>query len=342
MGAPKHPKASLLPSGHSLDLFVTLTDYYGHHQLVQIHDPPLIHEREHHHLLHFSYRRRPSGEVESDFELDNAPASPSRRARPRRFPGAFPPARIVEMDEVVAQRRDAWPRRAAFIARDFQRHLRAGIDPTTASFIDGAVLNNRPFQEAISAIHGRPAYRQVDRRLVYIDPIRRPRRRRASTTCPGFFATLRGALSDIPRSQPVTDELGWVVNFNDQVRRLRSIIESARPQSANWSPRSSPRTFDRPSRRSSLRTWREQVNSQVARDAGFAYEAYVRLKLASVRAFGAPADRQAARRAGAIAASRVVAEIIDAWAVRKGSSTSAPTAKRSIRDADRRRICPAG
>ena len=40
MGAPKSARASLLPSGQSLDLFVTLTDYYGYQQLVQIHDPP--------------------------------------------------------------------------------------------------------------------------------------------------------------------------------------------------------------------------------------------------------------------------------------------------------------
>ena len=43
MGAAKNPRASLLPSGQSLDLFVALTDYYGYQQLVQIHDPPLIH-----------------------------------------------------------------------------------------------------------------------------------------------------------------------------------------------------------------------------------------------------------------------------------------------------------
>ncbi len=170
MGAPKRATASLLPSGHTLDLFVTLTDYHGYHQLVQIHDPPLIHELDHHHVLQFTYRRRSNGEVESDFDLDNAPALAFAARATSSFPGAFPPARIVEIDEVVAQRRTRWPRRADFIAKAFQHHLHAGVDPTTAAFIDGAVLNNRPFQQAISAIHGRPAYRQVDRRLVYIEP----------------------------------------------------------------------------------------------------------------------------------------------------------------------------
>jgi hypothetical protein len=115
MGAPKRPTASLLPSGHSLDLFVTLTDYHGYHQLVQIHDPPLIYELDHHHVLRFGYRRRPNGEVESDFDLDNAPSLAFAARATSSFPGAFPPARIVEMDEVLASRNASWPRRAEFI-----------------------------------------------------------------------------------------------------------------------------------------------------------------------------------------------------------------------------------
>jgi patatin-related protein len=119
MGAPKSPRASLLPSGQSLDLFVTLTDYYGYQQLVQIHDPPLIHERDHHHVLHFAYRRHSNGKVESDFDLDNAPGLAFAARATSSFPGAFPPARIVEMNEVVVQRQGSWPRRAEFIAKSF-------------------------------------------------------------------------------------------------------------------------------------------------------------------------------------------------------------------------------
>ncbi len=318
MGAPRHPTASLLPSGQSLDLFVTLTDYHGYHQLVQIHDPPLIYELDHHHVLRFSYRRRPNGEVESDFDLDNAPALAFAARATSSFPGAFPPARIVEMDDLVARRQARWPRRAEFIERAFHHHLRAGIDPTAVSFIDGAVLNNRPFREAISAIQGRPAYRQVDRRLVYIEPHPAPpavpRRRKP----PGFFSMLRAAMSDIPASQPVTDELSWVVDFNDRVRRLRAIIDSARPQISQLVATVITADFNRPTSTNDLRAWREQVNSQVARDAGFAYQAYVRLKLASVRAFGAQLIVRLRGAPSQSPLSRVVAEIIDAWALAKG------------------------
>src|SRR6516165_2961054 len=310
MGAAKSPRASLLPSGQSLDLFVALTDYYGYQQLVQIHDPPLIHERDHHHILHFGYRRRSNGEVESDFGLDNAPGLAFAARATSSFPGAFPPARIVEMNEVVVQRKGSWPRRAEFIAKCFPNHLRAGIDPTTASFLDGSVLNNRPFQQAISAIYGRPAFREVDRRLVYIDPHPPPAVLPRQHRIPGFFAALRGALSDIPSSQPVTDELTHVSEFNDQVRRLRAIVDSARPQVSQLVSKVVTSTFDRPISTDDLRTWREQVNSHVARDAGFAYQAYVRLKLASVRAFGAELIVKLRGVPAQSLLSRVVAEIV--------------------------------
>src|SRR5262245_44835361 len=144
MGAPRHAAASLLPSGHTLDLFVTLTDYHGYHQLIQIHDPPLIYELDHHHVLQFTYRRPPNGVVESDLDFINAPALALASRATSSFPGAFPPAQIAEMDAVVAERGGTWPRREEFIAKAFRHHQDAGVDPATVAFIDGAVLNNRP------------------------------------------------------------------------------------------------------------------------------------------------------------------------------------------------------
>ena len=191
------------------------------------------------------------------------------------------------------------------------------MDPQTVVFIDGAILNNRPFQQAISAIHGRPAYRQVDRRLVYIDPHPPEGAMRGPRQVPGFFSTLRGAISDIPSSQPVIDELGWVAQFNDQVRRLRDIVESARPHVRDLVGGVVPDKIEGAVTAAELRAWREQVNDHVARDAGFAYEAYVRLKLASARA--AIAETIVKLRGVPVQSplTRVVGEIVDVWAARK-------------------------
>ena len=323
MGEPAHPRASLLPSGVGLDLFVTLTDHYGYRQLVQIHDPPLIQEREHRHVLHFRYRRQADGTVESDFALGNAPALAFAARATSSFPGAFPSAQIAEMDRLVAERGAAWPDRHKFLAQNFERYAQFDSDPVTAAFVDGAVLNNRPFREAISAIRGRPAYREVDRRLIYIDPDPIPHGLAPPQRIPGFFAALKGALSDIPSTQPVVDELSWVVSFNERVRRVRSIIEEARPRVSMLVADVVAPWLARPLEAAQVRDWREQVHNQVARDAGFAYEGYVRLKLASVRAFVSTLIARLAAAPPRSPRARAIAEIVDAWAAARGRTYDA-------------------
>ena len=170
MGAPRDAAASLLPHGLRLDLFVTVTDFYGGQLLMQIHDPPVIHEREHRHVLHFHYRRQANGAVDSDFDLANAPALAFAARATSSIPGAFPPARILEMDRLIDEREAGWPRRARFIAQNFEQYAQLNVDVASVPFVDGSVLNSRPFREAIAAIHGRPAYREVDRRVIYVDP----------------------------------------------------------------------------------------------------------------------------------------------------------------------------
>jgi patatin-related protein len=313
MGAPRRPGASLLPSGQRLDLIVMLTDYHGYQHLIQIHDPPLIRDREHHHVLRFSCRRNGNGAA-SDFALENAPALAFAARATSSFPGAFPPAQIREIDALIERRGTQWPERAQFIARSFAAHLQSEIDPVTASFIDGSVLNNRPFHEAIAAIHGRPAYRQVDRRLVYIDPDPASEAAPVRREVPGFFATLKGAMSDIPRNQPVTDELGWVFAFNDEVRQLNAIIDGARPSIHRLLARIIADPLDRPADADQIRAWREKANAHVAQDAGFAYQGYVRLKLASVRRFVARLIAEMRDAPPRSPLARLIAETIDAWA----------------------------
>ena len=315
MGSPSSSEASLLPSGLGLDLFVTVTDYYGSQQLVPIHDPAIIRERVHRHLFHFKYRRRANGEVESDFDLANAPGLAFAARATSSIPGAFPPARIAEMDELLRRQAAEWPRRADFIRRNFPNYLQADLDPASVPFIDGSVLNNRPFREAIRAIAGRPAYREVDRRIVYIDPDPTSSTTRPYDQMPGFFAALKGALSDIPRSEPVTDELNWVNSFNERARRLKAIIERARPQiSCLVADVTSGRC--QAMTEAQIRQWREQANVRAAHDAGFAYEGYVGLKLASARAFVSQLIATIREVPAGSPFARAIAEIIDAWAAR--------------------------
>ena len=318
MGEPTDPDASLMPGGQQLEMFVTLTDFYGYQQLIQIHDPALIREREHRHVLRFSYRRFPNGEVQSDFRRDNAAALAFAARATSAYPGAFPPAQIREIDRVIAARGCEWPQRAAFLQANFQRYHRAGLDPLATSFIDGSVLNNKPFAEALAAIRNRPAYRQVDRRLVYIDPDPVQPPPPPSGRVPGFFATLKGALSDLPRNEPISDELGFVAGSNERVRRLRAIIDSARPQIARLVTALAESAMEGPFSVAQIHAWREAANARAAQDAGFAYQGYVRLKLDSVRGYVAGLIATICGLRERSPEAQAVDAIVEAWAERRG------------------------
>jgi patatin-related protein len=285
MGDPVKPGDSLMPANLALDLFVTLTDFYGFLQHIPIHDPPYVRDREHRHVLRYSYRRWPGGEEQSDFTRADAPALAFAGRATSAFPGAFPPAQIGEIDRLLAEQGRQWDTRSSFINRNFADYLRAGLDPELTSFVDGGVLANKPFAAAMKAIRGRPAYREVDRRLVYIDP--QPLRPPPPPTgrIPGFFRVLKGALSDIPRNEPIADELLGVSRFNERVRHLRGVIEATQPQIAQLVEESAPQHLDSPLSEMEVRLWRMQVSERAVREAGFAYEGYVRLKLGAVLDF---------------------------------------------------------
>jgi hypothetical protein len=62
----------------------------------------------------------------------------------------------------------------------------------------------------------------------------------------------------------VTDELSWIGHFNEQVRRLRAIVDSARPNIRRLV--AGVMTTDRePNSEDQIRGWREQANIKAAR-----------------------------------------------------------------------------
>lgn len=317
MGDPVGP-GSLLPSGLKLDLFVTVTDFYGYQRLIRIHDPAVIREREHRHVLHFTYRRFPSGDVQSDFLRDNAPALAFAARATSAYPGVFPPAQIREIDGMLEAEGRSWPRRADFLRNCFRRYHRAGLDPEATSFIDGSVLNNKPFAEAVDALRGRPVYRQIDRRLVYIDPDPLQPPPPPGGRTPGFFATLKGALSDLPRNEPIAEQLDGIARYNERVRQLRAIVDSARPEIARLVTELEEARIREPLTAAEIGAWRKAAEERAAREAGFAYQGYVRQKLESVQSYlSRVMESICAFHHGSLEA-RAVEAIVAAWARRRG------------------------
>ena len=283
MGSVSPGGSSLMPDGHKLELFVTITDFFGYAQFIPLDDPPMIEEREYRHILSFEYQRWPDGDEITEFSDTNVAALAFAARATSSYPGAFPPAQIGEVDRLYAERRIEWVGREEFLRRSFKPYYRTGMDPLKTSFMDGSVLNNKPFAETIEAVKGRPAYRQVDRRLVYIDPHPLPPPPPPTGQVPNVWSSLKAALSDIPRNEPIHDDLAWIDGFNLRVRRAKTIIEAARPEIDGLvSSVARGRLDARHISADKITTWRQRANDRSEKEVGFAYEGYARLKLTSV------------------------------------------------------------
>ena len=196
------------------------------------------------------------------------------------FPGAFPALQPVEIDALAEHHGLDWATRDDFLRRIMPEHVSQG-DIEGVSLIDGSVLVNAPFADAMAVLHDRPAHREVDRRFVYIDP--RPDRvggiMRDDPRAPGFFSVIFGSLSSIPREQPVRDNLEELERQSQEMATLRSIVRALRPEVEEAVEKLFGRTlfFDRPTVKR-LSGWRAKAQQAAAQQAGFTYHGYARVK----------------------------------------------------------------
>lgn len=275
----------LLPINQPLDLFVTVTDFNGHDQILRLNSPPEVTESEHRITVDFSTRGR-TGLADMAELIFAARATAS-------FPGAFPPFSVRELDRLLARENVPWLGRNAFLKRILPQQFAANAAEDTM-LIDGSVLANAPFNQAIAALRNRPARREVDRRFVYIDPKPgRPSfrfgRRNADGSAdnprkpPGFFATIFGATSNIPREQPIRDSLEKISGRSERIERMRQVIDSLRDEVETTVEALLGKTWflSQPTA-VRMQKWRQSAQEKAILAAGFSYRAYGHLKLAGV------------------------------------------------------------
>lgn len=308
---------SLLPPGTKLDLLVTATDFRGIERPIYMHDPEIAHEREHRIVLRFSLEQRRVGRSASDFEADNFPSLAFAARATACFPGAFAPAQIGEMDALLAERRIPWPGRTRFLEQNFEDYLARGESPESAVLLDGSVLDNKPIMACVQAIRAHSAFRELDRHLVYIDPRPVRDRRTAGPGAPGFFSTLRAALSDLPRHDPVYKELAQISQYNRQASRLKAAISDARPHVALAIESTTGGRLVEKFSPAELGQWRIRAMSELSGTA-VVYNAWTRslvlegldfiVRIITTSCRMGPESRQAS----------VVQEIIEEWARQQG------------------------
>ena len=277
---------ALLPDGQPLDLFITMTDFHGHPREISLNSPPRVTELEHRITAAFSTSDRGYSGLGDLAELAFAARTTSS------FPGAFPPFHVGELDALLERRGRAWPSREAFLRRILPASYAGRADE--AVLIDGAVLSNAPFRQAMSALRNRPARREVDRRFVYIDPVPDgggihfgPRLTQMAAadgpTLPGFFTTLLGATTNIPRQQPIRESLETLAGRSERIHRMQEIGRNLREEIDATVDEMVGRTWllSRPTPKR-LTAWRQAAQVKAAKAAGFSYSAYGHLKLTSM------------------------------------------------------------
>ena len=271
--------APLLPEGHPLDLFVTATDFNGHAETLRLNSPALVEEAEH--RLSIGFRtlavRAYSSDMAHPAELIFAARATAS------FPGAFPPLTLSEIDRLAAERELAWPGRDAFLARIMPSHAARG-ELDGIALVDGSVLVNAPFAQAIAVLRDRPAQREIDRRIVYIDP--KPDRSRIDARqgrSVGFFNAIFGSLSSIPREQPIRDNLEQLARQSRERAKLRGIVAALRPEVEETVEQLFGYTLflDRPTPKR-LTGWRAKAQQAAAEKAGFAFHSYAQVKASGI------------------------------------------------------------
>ncbi|MEE4349304.1 MAG: patatin-like protein [Pacificimonas sp.] len=276
--------APLLPERQPLDLFVTVTDFFGAERPLLLNSPPVVEEVEHRKTIAF----RDGGAGRRAAYLGSAASLASAARATASFPGAFPPFQAREMEAVLDARGETWDDRDAFLAAVFPNRP-ADESLVDIPLLDGSILNNAPFGPALAALKNRPAYREVDRRFVYIDPKPGIRSigvgRRPDTGPPGFFTTILKSLSDIPREQPIRDDLEALGARSRRAARMQTVLSGmAKDTDRAITAALGARVFGSKPSPAKLGTLRNQATSMAAERAGFTYPAYARLKLIHVQA----------------------------------------------------------
>lgn len=269
---------SLLPPGQPLDLAVTVTDFRGHPERLRLNSPPEVMEQEHRLIIRFRH------DPDQDQTLGSLASLTFAARATSSFPGAFPPLTIREIDGLISTTGTTWPDRDAFLAS----FLPKSADPADdLSLVDGSVLANAPFRAAIDALPDRPARREVDRRFVFIDP--KPGIRAISIPLgqedrrPGFFTAILGSLADLPREQPIRDNLEALHDRSVRIRRMQHIVDALGPEVEQAIQTLFGRTFflDTPTARR-VAAWRAKAQDRASADAGYAYAGYAHLKLSGI------------------------------------------------------------
>ena len=187
---------------HELDLFVTGTDVHG--KIFTAFDDAgnPIDVKEHKQVFVLSYRQ----DRKNEFMPAGAPALAKLARITSCFPVAFEPVHVSETDDESDVLLRKW-----------------GATTHDAYYLDGGVLDNKPFSFAINAIFRRTADREISRLLMYVEPDPERFTDVPLGCAPNIVQATTRALVSIPGYQSISSDLKSIAAHNDCVQRYKEI-----------------------------------------------------------------------------------------------------------------------
>jgi patatin-related protein len=193
------------PYEAEIDLFVTGTNVYGRVFTEFDDEGHPVDVKDHRSIFMLSYR----GDRKNEFHRDNIRALAKLARITSCFPVAFEPVHVASADGTGLQNPVDGP------VDDTLR--RWGRLTDEAYFMDGGVLDNKPFSYTIDAIFGRLADRPVSRLLLYIEPDPERFARSKRIDMPTVVAAATDALIGIPGYESIAGDLQAITSRNNKL-----------------------------------------------------------------------------------------------------------------------------
>ena len=203
------------PDIEELDLFITGTDANGDIYTVYDDQGHPIDVKNHRALFRLEYRE--------DRKNDLQAAKPADLAKLARitscFPAAFEPVTVnkpSDIDKANGDKKD-------------EIFVKWGKLRNSAVFLDGGILNNKPFTSTIDAIFRRTATREVERFLIYVEPdpeVFAEPKPNSTPLSPTVARAAVTSLSSIPRYQSIATDLEAIEAHNERAQRIAAMVDA--------------------------------------------------------------------------------------------------------------------
>ncbi len=279
MVASRRPGSSLLPEGQRLDVYASVTDLTGYPNRLRLNEALVATDRAHSAYCQLTHQ----GDGDCDFDDGNLPALVWAARSSASFAGAFPPFEHKELTSLLVERGQEWPGEERFLNEsllvEHDVPAAARFDPRQRLYVDGGIVNNKPFDAAMAALSQRPADRHVDRFVLYIEPDPKVEPPENPSQSIGYLGTIHAAMSTIPRNQPILEELEEIVDQDRRVQVNRRLVEAEQPHVVDQVRSLLARQGGRAATAELIEYLRESMTENAALDMGAAYTGYLRRRV---------------------------------------------------------------